>query len=170
MILRTLWIFLFRGRLDKVSAFEETEITMRVMPVDLDLLMHVNNGVYFSFMDFGRWNAIFRNNVYDTAKKNGWYSVVAGETIKFKRSLKLWDKFTLKTRIVGHDEKYFFIEQKFLLRNQEMARGLVKVRFLKKAGGTVAVSDVLRELKLEEKHAPELSSDWAGLEAKYFSV
>lgn len=167
MILRTLWVFLMRKGPGKARAFDETEITMRVLPSDLDLLMHVNNGVYFSFMDFGRWDMIFRNGSYDLAKKNGWYSVVAGETIKFKRSLKLWDKFQLRTRIVGHDEKYFFIEQKFFLKDQEMARGLVKVRFLKKTGGTVGVSEVLRELKLEENHAPELSHDWAQLEAKY---
>lgn len=168
MLLRTLWVFLLRGRVQKATAFDETEITMRVLPVDLDLLMHVNNGVYFSFMDFGRWDMIFRNGSYDLAKRNGWYSVVAGETIKFKRSLKLWDKFTLRTRIVGHDAKYFFIEQKFLLKDQEMARGLVKVRFLKRAGGTVGVGEILKELNMEEKHVPELSSDWANLEGKYF--
>ncbi len=168
MILRTLWVFLFKARLKKATAFEETEISMRVLPVDLDLLMHVNNGVYFSFMDFGRWDMIFRNGSYDLAQRKGWYSVVAGETIKFKRSLKLWDKFTLKTRIVGHDDKYYFIEQKFLLKNKEMARGLVKVRFLKRAGGTVGVDEVLKELNLEEKKVPELSNDWAQLETKYF--
>lgn len=168
MLLRTLIQFLLKGKLQKASASDETEVTLRVLPVDLDLLMHVNNGVYFSFMDLGRWDMIFRNGTYDLAKKKGWYSVVAGETIKFKRSLKLWDRFTLRTRIVGHDEKYFFIEQRFLLKDQEMARGLVKVRFLKRAGGTVGVSEVLKELRLEERHAPELSSDWATLEGKYF--
>lgn len=167
MILRTLWVFLLKKSLKKASAFEETEITMRVLPTDLDLLMHVNNGVYFSFMDFGRWNMIFRNGSYDLAQQNGWYSVVVGETIRFKRSLKLWDKFTLKTKIIGHDEKYFFIEQTFLLKDREMARGLVKVRFLKRAGGMVGVPEVLKGLNLPEKKVPELASDWASIEGKY---
>lgn len=167
MLLRTLWVFLTRGQLPKAATFEETEIRMRVLPVDLDLLMHVNNGVYFSFMDFGRWDMIFRNGSYDVAKKNGWYSVVAGEAIKFKRSLKLWDRFTLKTKIVGHDDKYFFIEQKFVMNNQEMAKGLVKVRFLKRSGGTVSVDEVLKALNVGENHARELSLDWAQLELKY---
>jgi YbgC/YbaW family acyl-CoA thioester hydrolase len=167
MILRTLLAFLCRKGLREASAFEETEITMRVLPVDLDLLMHVNNGVYFSYMDFGRWDMIFRNGSYDLAKKNNWYSVVAAETIKFKKSLKLWDKFTLKTRIIGHDEKYFFIEQVFFLNNQEMAKGLVKIRFLKRAGGTVGTSEVIKALNLKEKSAQELSTDWSQLEAKY---
>ncbi len=167
MILRTLWVFFWRKSLEKVNAFQETEINMRVLPVDLDLLMHVNNGVYFSFMDFGRWDMIFRNGSYDLAKDNGWYSVVAGETIRFKRSLQLWDKFTLKTKIIGHDDKYFFIEQTFLLKDKEMARGMVKIRFLKKSGGTVDVSEVLTGLNLTEKKVPELSQDWASLEKKY---
>lgn len=169
MILRTLLVFLTKNGLPKAGAFDETEITMRVLPVDLDLLMHVNNGVYFSYMDFGRWDMIFRNGSYVLAKKNGWYSVVAGEAIKFKRSLKLWDKFTLKTRIVGHDDKYFFIEQKFVMKGQEMAKGLVKVRFLKRAGGTVSVPEVLKALNLDENVAAELSHDWASLELKYLA-
>lgn len=167
MILRTLWVFFLRKTLSKASAFDETEIQMRVLPVDLDLLMHVNNGVYFSYMDFGRWDMIFRNGSYDLAKNKDWYSVVAGETIRFKRSLQLWDKFTLKTKIIGHDDKYFFIEQTFLLKDKEMARGMVKIRFLKKSGGTVDVSEVLAGLNLAEKKVPELSQDWASLEKKY---
>ena len=41
-------------------------------------------------------------------------SVVAGEAIKFKRSLKLWDKFTIHTKVIGHDEKNFLITQKWI--------------------------------------------------------
>jgi len=169
MILRTLWVFLRKNSKEKVSFLDETEYTMRVLPTDLDVLMHVNNGVYFSFMDFGRWDMIFRNGAYDLAKKNKWYTVVAGETIKFKRSLKLWDKFTLKTKMIGHDEKYFFVEQTFLHKNQEMARALVKIRFLKRQGGTLGVQEVLRAFKLEEKISSELSQDWALLESRYLT-
>ncbi len=142
---------------------------MRVLPVDLDLLMHVNNGVYFSYMDFGRWNMIFRNRAFEISREKGWYSVVAGETIKFRRSLKLWDKFTIKTQTVGHDDKYFFIRQSFFCKGQEMATGLVKVRFLKRSGGTVPIEEVLREFNLEEKRFPELSGDWALMENRYLS-
>ena len=65
MILRTLLIFLTKRFAKKASVSEMTEYSMRVLPTDLDLLMHVNNGVYFSLMDFGRWDMIFRNGVYD---------------------------------------------------------------------------------------------------------
>lgn len=171
MILRTIIIFLKKPFLKKVGFNEKTTMSMYVLPTDLDFLWHVNNGVYFSFMDFGRWDMIFRNGIFDAAKKMGWYSVVAGEAIKFKRSLELWDKFQLETQVVGHDEKYFFIQQKFFKDGTLMATGLVKVRFLKRKGGTVGSQEVINLLNQENplSHVPELSQDWFDLENKYLA-
>ncbi|WP_408096089.1 acyl-CoA thioesterase [Peredibacter sp. HCB2-198] len=171
MIFRTILIFLKKRFLSKTSFNEKTTITMRVFPTDLDFLWHVNNGVYFSFMDFGRWDMIFRNGTFDLATKMGWYSVVAGETIKFKRSLELWDKFQLETQIMGYDEKYFFIQQRFMKDGNVMATGLVKVRFLKRKGGTVSTKEVMDLFKGVElqNHAQELSGEWYGMENKYLA-
>ncbi len=111
---------------------------------------------------------VFRNGVYDACSKLGWYAVVAGETIKFRRSLKLWDKFTLQTQIVGHDEKNFFIQQKFICRGELMATGLVRVRILKKKGGTVLTQEVFKEINSTmENKSSDLSGEWQSLESKY---
>lgn len=170
MLLRTLWVFIFRRSRPRAHLDEVTRVSMRVLPIDLDILWHVNNGVYLSYMDFGRWDMIFRNGVYDLARRKNWYSVVAGETIKFKRSLRLWDKFEIETRIVGHDEKNFFIAQKFFCRGQEMASALVRIRFLKKSGGAVTPREVLNEFSHEMRNeAQDLSQDWLGLESKYLA-
>ncbi len=169
MILRTLLIFLKRRFLKRTSFTDKSVVTMRVLPTDLDFLWHVNNGVYFSFMDFGRWDMIFRNGVYDLSMKKGWYSVVAAETMKFRRSLKLWDKFIIETQIMGNDEKYFFIKQKFFCGGELMSTGLVKIRFLKRKGGTVSTREVMDEFKIESipDNATELSQDWLNLESNY---
>lgn len=171
MIFRTILIFLKKRFLEKAHFNDKTVVSMRVMPTDLDFLWHVNNGVYFSFMDFGRWDMIFRNGVFDVATKNGWYSVVAGETIKFKKSLELWDKFQIETQIMGYDDKYFFIQQKFLRSGELMATGLVKVRFLKRKGGTVSTQEVRDLFKDQEiqNNATDLSGEWFGLESKYLA-
>jgi len=172
MILRTFWIFIKKYLTPKNPAgFNEvTEYTMTVLPTDLDLLWHVNNGMYFSYMDFGRYNMIFRTGVWDLCLKKGWYSVVAGETIRFKKFLRLWDKFTLQTKIVGHDDKYFFILQKFICRGDLMATGLVKARFLSKKGGTVSTAEVLKEFDDKfENQAGSLGDEWFALESKYLA-
>ena len=170
MIWRTLWIFIKKRFMQKAHITDVTEYTMRVLPTDLDLLMHVNNGIYFSLMDFGRWDMVFKNGVYDACYRKGWYAVVAGETIKFKKSLQLWDKFTLQTKIVGHDEKNFFIQQKFICRGELMATGLVKVRFLKKAGGTVSPDDIFAQINERPANkSTDLSGEWLAIESKYMT-
>lgn len=169
-----LWRFIIgfiRGRTaSRVLPGETTSITMRVMPMDIDFLMHVNNGVYFSYLDHGRMDMTFRNGMYEICRKKGWYGVVAGESIKFKKSLKLFDKFTLETTAKGHDEKYFFVHHRILCKGQVMATAIIKIRFLKKAGGTVSA----REMLAEFKHVPEnkiegLSEEWHGIENKYLA-
>ena len=168
MIWRTLWIFIKKRFLKRSEIDDVTEYTMRVLPTDLDLLFHVNNGIYCSLMDFGRGDMIFRNGVYDACMKRGWYSVVAAETIKFKKSLRLWDKFTLQTQLVSHDDKNIFIQQKFICRGELMATGLVRIRVLRRSGGTVPTDEVFKELNASfEIKKAELGGDWYALESKH---
>lgn len=171
MLLRTLLMFLKKPFMKKTLVSDTTEVSMRVLPFDLDMLWHVNNGVYFSFLDFGRWSAIFSNGIYDMSMKKGWYSVVAGETIKFRRSLKLWDKFTITTKIMGHDDKSFFISQKIHCKGELMATAIIKVRFLKRSGGTLTTKEVLTELNVTlQNEAEELSKQWNLTEESFLRV
>ncbi|HXH30129.1 MAG TPA: acyl-CoA thioesterase [Bacteriovoracaceae bacterium] len=168
MLLRTLFVFIFGRRHPAVNFDQTTHTSMTVLPVDLDILLHVNNGVYFSYMDFGRWDMIFRNGVYAVSKKMNWYSVVAAETIRFKRSLKLWDRFTIHTQIRGHDEKYFYLSQKIICRGELMSTALVKIRFLKRTGGTVAPEEVMVQFPgITKKPQAILGADWQNFEQNH---
>lgn len=170
MILRHILWFFKKFTAEKVGLSDVTMIQMRVLPTDLDFLWHVNNGVYFSFMDFGRMNMIFRNGVFDLCQKRGWYGVVASESMKFKRSLELWDKFTLQTQITGYDEKYFYITQRFILKDAVVAQGLVKIRFLSKKGGGVSTKDIISATgESFVNQSPELSEAWSQIEAQYLT-
>ncbi len=168
MILRTILIFFKRGLLRPAHIGDPTLISMRVLPTDLDLLWHVNNGVYFSFMDFGRWDMVFRTGLYKLSTQNKIYAVVAGENIKFKKSLKLWDKFQIETQNIGFDDKYFFVRQKFLLKNEVMAIGLVKIRFLKKGGGTISPHEIMEKLGDHNLSMnTKLGEDWFNMDRQY---
>ena len=167
MILRTLLIYFFKPGRDAGSLYDVTKKDLWVLPTDLDTFMHVNNGVYFSLMDLGRWDHTFKKGIMELGKKNGWYPVVAGEAIRFKRSLKLWEKFTLHTQLVGNDEKYFYIRQNFVIHDKIAASGIVKIRFLKKSGGTVSAVDVMKAFGEPEKEVKELSKMWSSFEADF---
>ena len=114
-----------------------------VWPTDLDVLRHVNNGVYLSIMDLGRVDLLRRAGLFARIMANGWYPVVTGETIQFLRSLELFDRFTIETRVLGWDEKYILLEQRFERRGEPIAIAAVAGRFLARGGGTVSPADVV---------------------------
>lgn len=134
----------------------------RVLPNDLDALLHVNNGVYLTLMDLGRIDLLLRSDAYHAIRKNGWYPVLAAETIRFKRSLKLFQKFVIRTRVVGWDERSIYLEQQFISNGKLAAKALVDARFLKKKGGNVAPAELLTLLNIDQSppNIPEWVATW----------
>ncbi len=167
-----LWRFIitfFKGKIrNKALLGETTKISMRVMPMDLDFLFHVNNGVYFSYLDHGRMDMIFRNGIYEVCRENSWYGVVASESMKFYKSLKMFNKFEIETTGRGFDNKYFFVHQKIISQGKVMASAIVKIRFLKKSGGAVSPQEIFNKLnQTPQNNLGNLSEEWHGIENKY---
>lgn len=113
-------------------------LRMRVWPTDLDLLMHMNNGVYLSLMDLGRLDLMARAGAFFPVFRKGIYPVLTAEAIQFRKSLEPFQKFELHTRVTHWDDRYFFLEQKFMRKNEVYASAVVKGRFLRRGGGKVS--------------------------------
>lgn len=135
-----------------------SRIRMRVIPSDLDILGHMNNGVYLSYMDLGRMDLIMRAGAWDVFRQKGWAPVAASETMSFRRSLKLWQVFELQTRIVGYDAKAVFMQQRFVVDGEIYAEGVVRGRFIKKTGGTVSMAELGELLGIDPDGF--LPADW----------
>ncbi|MGO4692453.1 acyl-CoA thioesterase [Glaciibacter sp. 2TAF33] len=119
------------------------------LPTDQDILRHMNNGVYLSIMDVARFDMLKRNGVWKIFQQNGWYPVVVSETISFRKSLQLWQRFTIESRILGFDEKAVYVEQRFVRpdadgRPEVYAHGYIRGRFLKRSGGVVSIDELTR--------------------------
>ena len=105
MILRTL-VHMLRSRArGALGVHDVGRVSLRVLPTDLDVRGHMNNGVYFSIMDLGRMDLMIRSGLWPRIRAKGYYSVMANETITFRKSLQPWQKFSLESRIVGYDAK-----------------------------------------------------------------
>lgn len=136
---------------------------MRVHPGDLDLYWHVNNGVYLQMMDVGRSNFLADLGAFPALSERGWYPVVAASTVKYRRSLTLWQRFDLVTRVLGWDERVVYLEQVFQRDETFIARGIVAGRFLARSGERIAATDVVGTLG-SARPSPELPADvraWA---------
>jgi acyl-CoA thioesterase FadM len=99
--------------LRRIGVLDEDCIRMRVWPNDIDFNFHLNNSRYLSCMDYGRIHMMAANGILDHALRERWVPLVGSVDITYRRSLDLWAGFELRTRTLGWDEKWFYIEQSF---------------------------------------------------------
>lgn len=126
-----------------LSILQSCETNFRCWPTDLDIQRHMNNGQYLSILDLARIDIISRAGLAKKLAHRGWYPVVVAETIRFKKSILLFDKFKVITKVLGWDEKAFILKQTFIRKDLPIAEAVIRIRFLKKSGGLVSPNEVL---------------------------
>jgi acyl-CoA thioesterase FadM len=154
--LRLIWAHLSwrsRGKL-KVSDTGYREFL--VWPTDLDVFMHMNNGIYLTLMDIARLDLMKRANAWQRLKKLKVHPVVVMETITFRKSLTPWLRFGIETKILGWDEQAFYIGQRYVVGNEIYAEAVVKLRFLKSPKGTPTPEEVNNMLGGWQDEVPAL--------------
>jgi YbgC/YbaW family acyl-CoA thioester hydrolase len=138
---------------------------LRVHPGDLDLYLHVNNGAYLQMMDVGRSNYLADVDGFRRLRPHRWYPVVAASTVRYKRSLRLGDRVTLTSRVLGWDERVVYLEQVFTRRGELSAVGYVAGRFLGPQGTRVPAPTVVAFMNhgepLESPPLPDEVAAWA---------
>jgi acyl-CoA thioesterase FadM len=143
LLLRLLWLAVAGGLRRAVPVLGPCRTPFRVWPTDLDVLRHVNNGVYFSIMDVARVDLMRRAGLWKPILARGWYPVAVAETIQFRRALTLFQRFDIVTRVLAWDDKAFLIEQRFERAGATVAVAYVRARFLARSGDRVAPTDLL---------------------------
>ena len=141
----------FRPRCDALGPARKRFI---VWPPDLDVLLHVNNGVYLSMLDVARVDLMLRSGIAAALRRHGFYPVVAAETIRFRRSLQLFQAFEIETAIIGWDEKAFIIEHHFWRGDELVADAVIRARFLRRRGGTVSSRELLEAIGRSTESPP----------------
>lgn len=142
VIFRTLLILLKARRRPRASLFDPTEITLRALPTDVDILMHINNGQYFSLFDLSRYDLMARSGFWDACKKRGWYPVVQYEHVTFRKPVNFWTKFQVYSQIIGVDDRCFYIEHHVVVDGEIHVRGYVAGRLIG-PDGPVSIEEIL---------------------------
>ena len=162
LLFRTILHMLRSRRASALDATAVGSIRLRVMPTDLDVLGHMNNGVYLSIMDLGRMDLMVRSGAWKRLRSLGMYPVMANETISFRKSLQPWQRFDLETRIVGIDERAVYCEQRFVVDGEIFAKGFIRGRFLKRSGGVVSIAELSDAIGIDVTgfSPPEWMDEW----------
>jgi acyl-CoA thioesterase FadM len=133
----------------RLQPMDTSRLVMRVWPTDLDPNLHMNNGRYLTVMDLGRVDLMIRIGLAGAALKKRWMPVVAAIQVRYRRSLAPFERYTLTTRLLSWDGKWFYLEQQFVRRDGSVAAvGWVKAAIRKAAGGTVDAEELQQAMGL----------------------
>lgn len=112
---RLVWLLLWRiHRRNNINFLETSHIQYRVLPTDCDINGHLTNSRYPAFMDLARIYMLAEMGILKRFLKMGWLPVVNAAEFTYIRDIKPFQRFEIQTKIVGWDEKYFYIEQRFV--------------------------------------------------------
>ncbi len=137
----------------RMGVLDTSELKFRVWPFDLDLNMHMTNARYLSMMDLGRTDLLIRAGMLPTVMRERWLPVVGNTNIRFRRSLRLFQRFTLKTRLLCWDEKWFYMEQR--IESEEGVHSSAIVRGLFRGPkGSVPSASLLEGARYEGETPP----------------
>lgn len=150
----------------------ESVLNMRVLPNDLDFNLHMNNGRYLTLMDLGRIDLVVRGGLLPHIRANKWFPVLGSCTIRFRRPLDAFQKYKLRTRLAGWDEKWLYMVQSFELPDGRIA-ALALVRGLfNSPQGTIPPADMLKLAGYTEPSPPlpEAYTSWGTIDDQLWAT
>lgn len=155
----------WRPGLDPIN--EVSRLPFWVLPTDLDTSLHLNNGRYWTLMDLGRADLMFRSGLWRAIWKKRWLPIVSAGKIRFRRELRLFQPFTLETRIVAWTDTSIIIEHRMVSRGRDStdilsAIALVRVGLYDRRGRVFAtMQQIMAALGQEVTDSPEWTPEVA---------
>jgi acyl-CoA thioesterase FadM len=134
---RLFWMLVTVRWRGKARPFDTTVLRLRVLPNDLDFNGHMTNGRYFTVADVGRMDYVLRTGTLKVAMRERAAPIVGDAAARFRRELRLFEAYELQSRLLGWDDKWTFMEHRFVCKGR--VAGVVVMRGLfRAAGGAVA--------------------------------
>ena len=144
--------------------------TFRVWPHDLDAFGHMNNGRYLQIMDVARAEWMVRTGVFGSMRLQGWSALLGSGVTRFRRSLKLWQRYEVRTRLLCWDDRWFYFEHNFVdTAGRSVAVGVSRAA-LRSTEGWVPAEVVAEQVApgASSPPAPAYLKQWLSLDDAMF--
>lgn len=125
----------------------QCRLAMRVLPNDLDINLHMNNGRYLTMCDLSRIDLFARTGLLRTMWKRKWRPLIAEHTMIYKKPLGLFRKFEMLLDVTHWDEKYFYMTHTFLVGERVVAEGTSRGCLYANGTGVVAPAAVIAAVR-----------------------
>lgn len=110
-LINTIWALIRKKQIDP---HKPLDISFHVLPTDIDFVLHMNNSRYASFMDIAVIQFMIQTNIYHQMKALGGVPIKSSTYYRFRKPLKLFDRFTLRIQIICMDQKGIYWDYKFI--------------------------------------------------------
>lgn len=122
-------------------------------PWDLDPWRELNNGRTLTLYDLGRMILMQRSGLSGAMGRHGWGAAVAGASVRYRARVKVFDVIDLRSRLVGWDARFVYVEQAMWVRGVCANHALLRLA-VTGPGGIVPPAEVARALDLPDRSPP----------------
>jgi len=113
----------------RIKLTDGAQLRGRVWPLDLDLNLHMTNARYLALADLGRVDLILRSGAWRAMRRGRLGMVLGGTSIRFRRPLRPFERFTLSTTVLGWDGRWVYLRQIFNGEHGPACIGVMRTAF-----------------------------------------
>ncbi|NIZ13855.1 acyl-CoA thioesterase [Phaeobacter sp. HF9A] len=153
--LKTMWS---ARRQPRLGALDTHLSHHRCWPWDIDVWMELNNGRALTLFDLGRVGLSLRTGLAEVTRQERWGMAIAGSFIRYRRRIRAFERIEMKTRLIGWDGRFLYMEQSMWKTNGDCANHAIFRAAATDRRGIVAPARVAEALNIDAASPP--LPDW----------
>jgi acyl-CoA thioesterase FadM len=157
-VIRLVWQ-LVKHRKDPALPLTGTHVSHHYcLPWDIDVWCELNNGRTLTLYDLGRFALAGRVGLLQMLKRKRWGMTMAGAAVRYRRRIRMFEKFEMRSRAIGWDTRFMYLEQSMWKMNGECAGHIVYRGAVTGKAGLIAPERVMQALGHSQVSPP--LPDW----------
>ncbi|KAF7237205.1 Protein THEM6 [Varanus komodoensis] len=142
------------------ALLQEHRFESRVLPADLDLLLHMSNARYPREADLARCAHLARCGLLGAVRALGARLVLAASCCRYRRPLRLPERFAVRSRLLGWDARAFVAEQRFVRARDGFVCAVLLARLHVEGASPAQAVARLCGRQVESPELPEEVQHW----------
>ncbi len=135
---------------------DESRLSFRCLPSDVDSNLHLNNARYMMLADVGRIDIFARAGLIALARKNRWAPMMGGLQAVYVREIRLWRRFEVVSMLETWEGTQVIGRHRFVLPDGRTAALVMTTAGVYDSGGGrfVPVDEVVAMLGSDARPRP----------------
>ena len=139
---------LAKARFRSKRRVEDMGISHLIVGVtDIDVFLELYNALFFNYMESGPGDYGYRVGFLNLLKKNKWGIAAGGASVRFRRRIPPFRRFSLSTRVICLDGRWFCFLRETHRNNKICSSALMKIG-IRSTDGLVPAPDVAQAMDM----------------------